>query len=216
MNRKWAFFQAFLLAGSVFIVGLYFGMSFEQGRAEVINDYYIQSEVALIDLLSLNHLIDSGNISCSKLESANYRLLDRVYEDAQILSKYEESEKLSDSLKSFHKKYDSLRTYLWINSRKISELCGRSANVIVYLYRNDQQDLAKKAEQNIWSKLLRQLKEEKGRDLFLIPIAVDTQLVSLETLIRGYEIKDYPAIIINDEKVFDKLVKKEEVESFLN
>jgi hypothetical protein len=191
-------------------------MSFEQGKAEKINDYYIQSEIALIDLLSLDHLIESGNVSCFDLESANYKLLDRVYEDAQLLSEYEESEKLSDSLKSFHKKYDSLRTYLWINSMKISNLCGRSADVIVYLYRHDEQDLAKKAEQNIWSKLLGQLKEERGRGLFLIPIAVDTQLVSLETLVQGYEIKDYPAIIINDEKVFDKLVKKEAVEAFLN
>jgi len=215
MSRKWAFFQALLLTVVIFVIGMYAGVLLEEGKFEEVNDYYITSEVSMMDILSLDNLIGSVDVSCSELEIANYNLLDRVYEESRILTQYEESEKMTESLKNFHRKYDVMRTYLWINAIKIKEVCKSEINTIVYLYNYDEEDLTKKAEQNVWSRLLGEVKAEKGREVVLIPIAVDPELVSLKVLVEKYGIKTYPSVIVNDQ-VFEELVEKEEVLGVLN
>lgn len=215
-NAKYVFVQALLLTIVVFVVGFYIGMSVESNRMIEINDYYIQSEVSLIDTLALDNLLEDNSVSCGLLIKANQDLLDRVYEEAILLEDFENSGKLTESLTTFHKKYDVLRTYLWINAIKIKERCGDDFSTVVYLYNNSQEDLTKKAEQNVWSRVLYEIKQEKKEGIFLIPIDVSTGLVSLNSLIDQYGIETFPVVIVNEDTVFRELVTKEEVLDLLN
>lgn len=185
-------------------------MSIEGNRANEMNSYYTQSEVALIDILSLNKLVNLGNVSCSVLEQSNKDLLDRVYDDARLLTQYEESGKLTNNLKDLHKKYDVLRTYLWINSVDLKKKCPSKISTIVYLYNYEETDLTKKAEQNVWSKLLLEIKNENP-EVVLIPIAYDSNLISLNSLVSSYNITSFPSVIVNEKTVFSEISSKEEI-----
>lgn len=209
------FLQALALTIVVFLIGMYAGIALEDARMNDITDYQIESEVALIDILTLNDLIDVSDVSCEELYSANIDLLNRVYDEAVVLEEYEASERMTDKMKSLHKRYDVLRTYLWMNSIKIKEKCGDDYNTVVYLYNADEEDLTVKATQNVWSKVLLDVKNER-EDVLLIPIARDTNLRSLESLMEDFEVESYPVVIVNEEVVFSELSNKEEIFSALN
>lgn len=214
-KNHYVFVQALLFTIVVFVVGFYIGTNFEGNRMEQVNEYYIQSEVSLMDVLSLNNLIQLNGTSCSDMVDANYKLLDRVYEEAVLLDEYEASERLTGSVEAFHKKYDVLRMYLWINAIQLRRTCGDEFSTIVYLYAREESDLTKKAEQNVWSKLLGEIKEEKGKNLFLISIAVDSDLASLDSLTKEYEVTSYPAVIIDEKKVYQEIPEKGEILSLI-
>lgn len=210
------FWQALLLAVTFLVLGLYLGISLEQGRLTEVNDYYIQSEIILIDIMALDNLVEGGSLSCNDLKIANINLLNKVYEEALILDEYESAGRITDGIKSLHKKYDVLRGYLWINSINIKNECENNFNTIVYFYNYEEQDLTKKAEQNVWSKVLREIKEEKGDEVVLIPIAADTGLESINSMLKNYGVEKFPAVIINEETVLDEIVEKEDILELLN
>ena len=210
------FWQALLLAVTFLVIGMYLGISLEQGRLTEINDYYIQSEVSLIDILALDNLIDTNSLNCEDLKSTNIALLDRVYEEARLLDDYESSGRMTNSITSLHKKYDVLRGYLWINSIQIKRNCGNDFNTLVYFYNYEEEDLTKKAEQNVWSKILFEIKQERGDNVILIPIAADTGLESIGSMLKAYNISSFPVVIVNEGVVLNEIVTKEELLELLN
>jgi hypothetical protein len=219
MNKKKqnnVFWQALLLSITFLVIGMYLGIILEQGRLIEINDYYIQSEVSLIDIITLDNLVETNQLSCEKLKSININLLNRVYEEALLLSEYETAGRITEEITLLHKKYDVLRGYLWVNAIKIKERCGSDFDTIVYFYNYEEKDLTKKAEQNVWSKLLGEIKEERGDDLVLIPIAADTELESINSVLSSYNFTDFPIVIINEEIILDELIEKEELMKILD
>ncbi len=208
------FAQALALTIVVFIIGLYLGVVLEDSRLDKIENYYLESEISLMDILSLNNLIEGSGVSCEHLKDANFELVDRVYEEAVLLEEYERTGRLSEQINDFHKKYDVLRTYLWIDAIQIRERCD-NFNTVIYVYNNSEEDLAIKAKQNVWSNILYDLKEAERKNVLLISLDVGSDLVSLNALLENYTIQDYPVVIINEEVVFDKVSGIEEIQSVL-
>lgn len=214
-KKKNIFWQAFLLAGIVFILGLLLGVAFEASRADKFEKFYTGSEISLMDYFALSQLTNSGDVTCETLINSNINFADQIYEEARLLNKYEESNSLTQSLKLLHRKYDVLRTFLWINSMKTLEKCEEDVSVVVYLYEFETEDLDKKATHNVWGKILFDLKQEKAGEIILIPIAVDSDLVSLNSMINQFDINKYPVVIINNKKVLDELTSVEDIEEYL-
>ncbi len=210
-NRKRVFWEALLLTVVVFFLGILIGISFESGKVEEIRQYYSYSEASIMDIFASNNLIDVNAVNCNELSQANFEFADRIYEEATLLEKYENSGKITDGMILEHKKYDLLRTLLWINEMKTVETCGRNFNTIVYLYEYQPEDLTKKATQNVWSKILLDLKTQEGSNLLLIPIATDSDLVSLNSAKNQFNITSYPTLVINNERVITKLTTTEEL-----
>lgn len=210
-SRKRVFWEALFLTVVVFVFGILIGISFEFGKVEQIRQYYSYSEVSVMDVFASNNLIDLEKADCDELINANFIFADRIYGEAILLEKYESSGKITDGLILEHKKYDLLRTLLWINEMKTVEKCGRNFHTVVYLYEYQPEDLAQKATQSVWSKILSDLKSEHGRNVLLIPIAVDGDLVSLNSLIEKYSIEEYPVLVIDNEHILDKLSSVEDI-----
>jgi hypothetical protein len=103
-------------------------------------------------------------------------------------------------------------------SIKVREKCGNSFNTIVYLYNGSSKDLTVMAKQNVFSKILEEVKMETGRSVLLIPIDVSSDLSSLNSLISKYnpEKREFPIIILNEEKVFYEVDEYKEIISELN
>ena len=214
-SKKHVFWQALFLTALFFLLGLVFGVYLEQGRADKVNSAFYQSEISLYDSLALTKLSEANLISCSDLREASIDFANKVYEEARILEKFDEKNRLTESVKSLHKKYDLLRTLLWMNVIDLKEKCGEM-NTVVYLYEYNTEDITLKSEQNVWGKILSDLKNDKGNEIILIPIAADGDLTSLDALTEKFGIKAYPAVVINEKHIFYDLNTVEELKGYLN
>ena len=110
-SRKHVFWEALLLTVVVFFLGLLIGVAFEGGRLSEINEYYAVSEISLMDILALNDIMTLDTLGCDSLISSNLEFADRIYEEARQLEKFDTAGKITDSLKTAHKKYDLIRTF---------------------------------------------------------------------------------------------------------
>ena len=213
-NKKHVFWEAFFLAVLFILVGLVLGIWLEQLRADNTNISFYQSETSLYDSFALGKLIENPYISCDDLKMANVNFADQIYDEARYLEKYEDSSKLTDSLKIIHRKYDLLRTLLWMNVINMEAKCGE-INTVVYLYNYSSDKVETKSKQTVWSRTLQDLKEEEGNTLILIPIAVDQNIVSLNYLLKTYGVKNFPAVLINEKEVLYDIHSTEEIKDYL-
>ena len=215
-SHKNVFWEALLLTVVVFFFGLLIGIMFETNRTEKINEYYAKSEISLVDIQTMQELINMRDLDCDALVEANLKFADKIYQEAKLLSKYEEVGKITEGIKLAHKKYDLLRTMLWINSIETNKICGDHFSVVVYLYEYESEDLAKKAMQGVWSKVLSDLKESQGEKIILIPISYNTNIITLDTMLKDLEITEFPIVVINDKYFIKELTSMEDFEKYLN
>ena len=214
---KCVFCKALILIALIFLLGFLAGLIFENKRVEVIEKYYIQSENSLMDIFALINFVSLNDISCDALISSNINFADRIYDEAKILEEYERTGKITDKMDVQHKKYDIMRTFLWINTMKTAEICeDDSIHTVVYIYQLNANDLTEKATNSVWSKILLDLKETHGNEIILIPIAVDGSIIALNSILKNYEIQQYPVLIIDNKYVIKELSSVEELENYLS
>ena len=214
-NRKHAFWQALFVTVLFLLIGFVLGVYLEQVRADNFSTAFYNSEVSLYDSFAITKLSENGLASCSELNGVIANFADKIYNEARSLEKFDEKNRLTDSMKNTHRKYDLLRTFLWMNMIDIKKNCS-DANYIVYFYVYDTEDLKIKSEQIVWERVLGELKAEKGNDFILIPVAVDQNIESLNYLISSNKINDFPAVLINGKTILHEPKTSEEVGNYLN
>jgi hypothetical protein len=213
-NKKHVFWQALFVTVLLFLMGFVFGVYIEQLRSDNLSTSFYQSEVSLYDSLALGKITSDSSASCDDLKKISINFADKVYNEAKELEKYDDKNKLTDSIKTIHKKYDLLRTLLWMNVIDIEKKCG-AINNVVYLYQYNTDDVVVKSQQVVWGRLLSDLKTKESDKLILIPIAVDQNIESLNYLINKYGIKNYPAVLINEKDILYQPKTIEEIENYL-
>ncbi|MFH1311012.1 MAG: hypothetical protein ABIH65_01250 [Nanoarchaeota archaeon] len=217
-NSRHSFWQALIITLAIFLIGIFLGIAYEGNRLTEINDYYILSDILLMDSFALTKLTDINNvtdaINCNVLIDSNIQFADRIYSEAILLEKYEESGKLTNELNVTHRKYDLLRTLLWINFMSIPEECKKNISSVIYLYEYNTDDLIKRASNKVWSRILFDLKQEKGDLIILIPIAVDSDLTSLNSILQRFNIPSYPVLIIDNKHVVSQISSVDEIEKY--
>ncbi|MEK6741850.1 MAG: hypothetical protein AABX68_01540 [Nanoarchaeota archaeon] len=213
-SKKHVFWQALLLTVLFFILGLVFGVYLEQLRSENFNTAFYQSEISLYDSLAVTKLSEGGFVSCNDLKEANLEFADKIYTEARDLERFDEKSQLTESLRTIHRKYDLLRTILWMNTIDVNKKCG-DLSTIVYLYTYDAEDVNIKSEQAVWSRILGDLKEKRGNKIILIPIAADNNLTSLDFMAKKFGVQRYPAVIINEKNILYDVKSVETIEKYL-
>ncbi len=214
-SSKHAFWEAFVITIAVFALGIFVGIAYENSNANQINKFYSSSEISLIDSLALNNIFQTNTVTCSAFINSSIDFADRIYQEAYTLEQYESAGKLTDSLRLAHTRYDLLRTLLWADVMQIPDKCKTNLSTVVYLYQYDTQDLNQKAQQGVWSTVLFNLKQQEGNRIILIPIAVDSNLTSLNSLISSFNITRYPAVIIDNNYVLYNITTVNDVEKYL-
>lgn len=213
-SKKHVFWEALFLTVVVFFFGMLIGVAFENSQLQKINEYYMHSEISLIDILAMNSIDDIRSIDCEFLIESNLNFADKIYDEAVLLENYENAKKITNGIELAHKKYDLLRVFLWTDSIKILEKCGRSFSSVVYLYDTEPENLEKKATQGVWSKILYDLKQKKNNEIVLIPIGVDGELESVNLMAKRFGVKEFPVVIINNEHIITELSSLEELEKY--
>ncbi|MDH3353201.1 MAG: hypothetical protein OEL87_02030 [Nanoarchaeota archaeon] len=213
-SKKNVIWEALVVTVAIFLAGLFFGVLMEQGNSAKISNLYLQSEISLADAMATSRLTEDFNFNCNEIKQSNIDFANRIYEEAKLLEKYEESGELTSGMSLLHKKYSLLRTLLWTSNQKSLNRCN-NYNLVVYLYESQNEDTAVKAKQNVWSKILLDMKMENN-DILLLPIAADQNLTSLDLLIDEHGITNFPALIINNDKVLYSLESVESTQAFLD
>jgi len=204
VNQKSTFWQAFLVAGIIFWIGLLLGISFESWRADKMAQSYSEAEILLLDSIAQTNFVSSNDTDCSIAANSLETFADDVYKKASNLEVYDSNSRLSEEkLKPLHKKYDLLRTILFWNSERLSERCNLSFNRVVYLYNYKYSSAEESANNVVWSKSLETIKERKGSAVILIPIAVDMDISSVDLMLEKYGVKKFPAVIVDKNVFYD-------------
>lgn len=198
-NRN-IFWESLILAVFIFALGILLGYFLEMNRTKDIITLYQQSELDMLDVKIQESAFSLEDIDCNYSLIENVNFADRIYNEAKLLEDYEDSSKLSEGIMLQHKKYDLLRTLLWINTLKLKEQCPNNIKTIVYFYEYKPENLDIKSQQLIFSRKLEELKNNLGNEIILIPIAGNLDLNSINYMKSVYNIKSLPVVLI-DEKV---------------
>ena len=216
-SQKHVFWMALVSAIIVFIIGISIGMVIENRRVNKVDYFYANSELELLDIKTWDQLLDLEDINCEKAIEENINFADRIYEESKILDRFEKASKLSDSLILRHKKYDLLRTLFWINAIKIKKVCDADYHNVVYIYDYLDPSLDTKAKQSVFSKLLGEVKDNKGSEVMLIHFAGDLELSSIRLLMSLYNVteEELPVILIDEEIKITELRTTKQIEELL-
>ncbi|MFC1710929.1 hypothetical protein ACFLZJ_02120, partial [Nanoarchaeota archaeon] len=152
--------------------------------------------------------------SCEDAIYQNFIFADSIYDQGIKLERYEKANELTKDLLLEKKRYVLLKTELWMNSLLLKEKCEDPFHTVVYLY-SQESNTIKDAEQQAISNVLKKVKEERGNEIVLIPIAGDLGLDSVNIQLRIYDIQYLPSVIIDEEYVLEGFITEEEVEKYL-
>lgn len=209
---KHAFWQALVFSIIVFAMGLLLGFFLDLYRADKLEGNLINSELNLADEQLRIKTLDNFDIECDLAVDSLFNFADKIFWEALKLEEYDSASKIGDQFLILHRRYDLLRTMLWLESIELKKKCPGSFNTVVYLYEYNLDDTEVKSVQLFYSRLLLDLKYKYSSEIILIPIAVNMNLESLDLIIRDRNLTEFPMILINEKEIITGVPTIEEVE----
>jgi hypothetical protein len=211
--KKGAFFVALVLTIIIFIVGLLLGFYLESWRQSDLETVLSNSEVNLLDEQLRGEISQKFDINCRIAVSNTFAFADRIYAESLSLEEYDTASKFQNQLKSLHKRYDILRTILWLQSIDLKKKCPGEFHTIVYLYEYNTDIVKTKALQIAISKQLEELKNKYPGDVLLIPIAGNMNVDSINLIKENENIHNLPVIIVDENTKISELLEMKELEN---
>ncbi len=213
-SQKHAFWEALFVTILIFALGVLAGFVLENWRIAKVDILYQNSEINLLDTKVQTDIYSSGFFDCESAIKENIDFANRIYEEAKSLDKYQKASVLKNDLVLSHKKYDLLRSMLLLNSVKIKQRCNAIYHDVVYFYLYNSDNIDLLAKEDVFSRILGELKQRKGNDILLIPIAADNNLTSADLLLKNYNVTiDQLPIIVIDSKI--KITQIENVDEIM-
>ena len=108
-----------------------------------------------------------------------------------------------------------MRTLFWVNSIKIKEKCGNNFHTIVYLYNYEPKEITETTKEKTFSNFLWELKQEKGNEVILIPIARNMGITSLDILQGKYGINQ-TSIIVDEDLVVSEIADLVQIKNYIS
>ncbi|MEK6914943.1 MAG: hypothetical protein AABW89_00170 [Nanoarchaeota archaeon] len=206
---KHAFWQALIFTVIIFSLGLILGFFLESKQSDRIYSDLRESELNILDEQLRQKLISDSNLSCSISKESLFLFADKIYQEALILENLDGTGRLSN-LNSIHRRYDLLRTLLFLEAGNLKSRCSDNFKIITYFYYYNSEDIGISSKQNYFSRQVYDLKIKYPEEIILIPLAIDTGLASVDLFLKSLYIESYPAIVIDDLYVVtDNLTLKE-------
>jgi len=214
VNSKHAFWQALVFTGIIFGIGLMLGFFLENSRANSIERNIFNSELNLLDDELRNRVITDFEVDCDTAKQSTFDFANKIYEEAIILEEVDGASNFMD-LFEVHRRYDLLRTTVWLESIELRKNCGDLFHTFVYFYEYQTEDIDISSQQLFYSRLLFDLKLKYPDEVILIPVAGNTELSSIELILKEYGIEELPVIIIDEEHIISGFPTFKELENYL-
>ena len=211
-----AFWKAFIFSTIIFIFGLNMGSFIENSTLDKLEKNVINSEVELYDSNIRSNVLEYYNISCEKAIENTFEIADKIYEEVKMLEELDKSSTIVEGFDEVHKRYDLLRTQLWLDATNLKTNCQDNFNLIVYIYEYNSKKPQVISIQNLYEELTSEIKSNYESEVLLIPIANNMELNSLELLLENYNSVNQTSIIINNKYIIKGASNYEEIASYLN
>ncbi len=212
---KHAFWQALVFTVFIFGIGLFFGFFVEQSRVTGAQLGLINSEVNVLDAQIRERALDTFAVDCELAVQSTFDFADTIYYEARTLEQYDNANKFPDLLGALHRRYDLLRTMLWIEAVELKDRCDVDFHTVVYLYEYNTEDIDTSSYQAYYSRLLYDLKLAHPEEVILIPIAANSGLASLDLLVEQQDVSTLPAIVIDERTVVTTIITFDELETIV-
>jgi len=215
-GKKKVFLDSFLITIVLLLIGFSIGFYVENYRTSSVIDSYRNYEIDALDLKLQNYYyqIMDGS-SCDEAIEQNFIFADDLYSQGLEIEKFEQAKQISDEIIREKRRHVLFKTELWLNTILLKEKCGKPFDTVVYLYSQNPGNNAAITQQKIISNVLKGVKEKKGNDLVLIPIAGDIGLGIVDLQMKIYDVGELPAILINEELLLTGFHSEEEILSYL-
>lgn len=238
VSTKHTFWQALVFTIFIFGIGMVLGVFLENSRSNTIESNILKSEINLFDqqlrskileshLNQRSQIIQDGTIlisnqndgvgqfeiECETATQSTFSFADKIYSEVLQLEKYDSNSKFDADLKILHRRYDLLRTVLWLESIDLKKQCNGDFHTVVYFFEYASEEIPIKAKQASISRLLIDLKEKYGSQILLIPIAGNLDLESINLIKQKYGISKLPVLIIDEEKIIKNEASLDQIEA---
>lgn len=206
------FRKAAILTILVFLLGVAFGIWVDNYRLGSVKRFFSQIDVSWNDARLLNLYFERvGETYCDLMLEQNLAYNEKIYKEGLKIEEAIDVNRFTPELKVEKQRYVLLQMQFWLNSQELKEKCNFTYKNIVHLYEQTPSTKGSLAEHEVQSSVLLGLKEICGSEIMLIPLAVDINLTTIDTITKQYNITEYPAIIIDENIVFQGLTSFEKL-----
>lgn len=200
----------------IFLIGVMVGISIDNYRMGEIKKGLGESEIIWEDTRLLNMYIGKlGGEECKAAFEENLAYNDRIYRYGREIEEKIEATTFTPEAEQEWRKYVLLQFQFWLNSIELKEKCGFDYANVVYLSRKESIPTDEEMENKLQSAILLDLKEKCGRSMMLIPLTANAELETINMVLRHYDITMFPAVIIDEEHVFQGLTTMADFEDYV-
>lgn len=205
-----------ILAVFIFLIGVMIGIAIDNYRLSGVRKSISESEIRWNDARLLNlHLTNLGEGYCDLALEENLAYNDEIYQYGSKIEKTIEAARFTPELEQEWRRYVLLQTQFWFNSIELKEKCGFDYYNVVHIYRMKNSTTGEEINNKIQSSILLDLKEKCGRKMMLIPLTSDVNLMVMDSIIKSFNISNYPAVIVDEKYVFQDLATMKELEKYI-
>jgi len=178
-----------LLVCVIFVVGVIVGNAWRSGSSSEISKILRQSELSAESFLIEQELFESFETNCELAKKRLSSLSDELWKLGKVLGGPEARKELGESdYDMLKRKYHLMQIRTYVLYKKLQEDCHGQINVILFYFRQEDQDSAEQG------KILDILVEKYGLNVFAVEYKYSKELEFLEDY---YEIAETPSIIVN-------------------
>lgn len=211
------FRRSFVLTLFIFLIGVMVGLLVDSLRVSEIKKSLGESEIVWEDTRLLNIYIGKlGGEHCKAAFEENLAYNDRIYKYGKEIEEKIEATTFTFEAEQEWRRYVLLQFQFWLNSIELKEKCNFDYSNVVHLSRRKDLTNGEKIENRLQSAVLLNIKEKCGRNMMLIPLTVDADLEAVNLVLRHYNITRFPAIIIDEEYIFQGLAQEENLEKYIS
>lgn len=210
------YIQAGIFTIFIFLIGIMAGIWIDNYRIGSIRSALSESDINSADARLLGIYLERfGKSYCDIALEQNLAYNERIYQQGREIEKKIEANIFTPEVEQEWRKYTLLQVQFWLNSMKLKENCDFNYRNVVHLFRQKDTTTAEEINNKAQSAVLLDLKEKCGKKMMLIPITADVNLTVVDSIVKQFNITQYPAIIIDESIVFEGLTSKETLSSLL-
>ena len=209
--------KTIILTTIIFILGIFAGVWLDNMRLEEVKGSITATDIEWNDARIQSMFYQkfaSDPESCENAIKSNLDFNDKIYNQGIEIERRENVEKFTPDIVSEKTRYALLQLQFWFNSINLKETCNANYSSIVYFYSFFNENL--KIDQKIQSTILRDLKEECGNKLILIPLPFDLNISTIEFIKSDFKIDSAPSLLINEKTVLKNVQNKEEILKYIS
>ena len=208
--QKDVFWKALIFTVFIFLLGVFMGYVLEEKRLSNVQEEFEQLVIDWGDVrtqAAYYQTLGDDPVVCERAVDENLNFGDKIYYSGLRLEELEASNKLTDRLQFEKRKHNMLRTEFYINSLVLREKCNAQYDIVVYFYQDNAADfdLDLNVRQNVLSVVLSDLKEEKGPELVLIPLAANMDISVVNILVDTYGVEEFPSLLLLSDSGYEVL-----------